>query len=290
MAEIIQLTVSGVAMGVIYALAALSIALIYTAGGVVNFCQGGLVMLGGYFAFTVLTAWRLTYPLALVGMMAIMGSIGLVFQRLVYYPLRYAHRLMFIIAGIGMSVFLENIVQIVWGPAPLVVRPMLAMSTLNIGGVFLEPQAVAIVVVTGAILLFEHYFLRHTMVGKMTQAVAQDKDAASLMGINVGRMIAITFLNSTILAGIAGVLIAPVFYVSVGIGSILLKAFSACVVGGFGNASGTILGGLIVGLTEAFGARYFSPQYRDAWSFVLLIVFLLFRPQGIFRERISEKA
>jgi len=290
MAEIIQLTVSGVAMGVIYALAALSIALIYTAGGVVNFCQGGLVMLGGYFAFTVLTAWRLPYPLALVGMTVIMGGIGLVFQRLVYYPLRYAHRLMFIIAGIGMSVFLENFVQIVWGPAPLKVRPMLTMDTLNVGGVFLEPQAVAIVLVTGAILWGEHYFLRHTMIGKMTQAVAQDKDAASLMGINVGLMIAITFLNSTILAGIAGVFIAPVFYVSVGIGSILLKAFSACVVGGFGNASGTILGGLIVGLTETFGARYFSPQYRDAWSFVLLILFLLFRPQGIFRERISEKA
>jgi branched-chain amino acid transport system permease protein len=154
---------------------------------------------------------------------------------------------MFIIAGIGISVFLENLVQIVWGPAPLIVRPMIAATTLSVGGVFLEPQAVAIVIVTGCILFGEHYFLRHTMVGKMTQAVAQDKDAASLMGINVGRMIAITFLNSTILAGIGGVFIAPVFYVSVGIGSILLKAFSACVVGGFGNASGTILGGLIVG-------------------------------------------
>jgi branched-chain amino acid transport system permease protein len=166
---------------------------------------------------------------------------------------------------------------------------MLKESTLSMGGVFLEPQAVAIVVVTGCILLGEHYFLRYTMLGKMTQAVAQDKDAASLMGINVGLMIAITFLNSTILAGIAGVFIAPVFYVSVGIGSILLKAFSACVVGGFGNPSGTILGGLIVGLTETFGARYISPQFRDAWSFVLLIFFLLFRPQGIFKERISEK-
>jgi branched-chain amino acid transport system permease protein len=290
MSEIIQLTVSGVAMGVIYAMAALSIALIYTAGGVVNFCQGGLVMLGGYFAYTLLTRLHLPYPVAFAGMILIMGAVGLIFQRCVYYPLRYAHRLMFIIAGIGVSVFLENAVQIVWGPAPLIVRPVLSVATFTIGGIFLEPQAVAIVVGTGAILLFEHYFLRHTMLGKMTQAVAQDKDAASLMGINVGLMIAITFLNSTILAGIAGVFIAPVFYVSVGIGSILLKAFSACVVGGFGNASGTILGGLIVGLTETFGARYFSPQYRDAWSFVLMIAFLLLRPQGIFRERISEKA
>jgi branched-chain amino acid transport system permease protein len=123
----------------------------------------------------------------------------------------------------------------------------------------------------------------------MTQAVAQDKDAASLMGISVGLMIGITFVNSTILAGITGVFIAPIFYVSVGLSSILLKAFSACVVGGFGNAMGAIVGGLIVGFAETFGARFLSPQFRDAWAFILLILFLLFRPQGIFRERISEK-
>jgi branched-chain amino acid transport system permease protein len=218
-----------------------------------------------------------------------MGIIGLVFQRFVYYPIRYADRLMFIIAGIGITVFLENFVQILWGPAPIVVPPLLSIETLKIGDVYLEPQSVAIVVVTGFILLAENYFLRKTVLGKMTQAVAQDKDAASLMGVSVGLMIGITFVNSTILAGITGMFISPIFYVSVGLSSILLKAFSACVVGGFGNALGAIIGGSIVGFAETFGARFLSPQFRDAWAFVLLILFLLFRPQGIFPERIAEK-
>ncbi|MDR1625237.1 MAG: branched-chain amino acid ABC transporter permease [Spirochaetia bacterium] len=289
MFEIIQLSVSALAMGFIYALAALSISLIYNAGGVVNFCQGALVMLGSYVGVTTLNHLSLPYPLAIVLMMIIMGLIGLIFQRFVYYPLRYADRLMFIIAGIGITVFLENFVQILWGPAPIAVRPLLSIQTLEIGEIYLEPQSVAIVVVTGGILFLENFFLRKTILGKMTQAVAQDKDAASLMGVSVGLMIGITFVNSTILAGITGVFISPIFYVSVGISSILLKAFSACVVGGFGNAAGAIVGGVIVGFAETFGARFLSPQFRDAWAFVLLIFFLLVRPQGIFPEKIAEK-
>ena len=218
-----------------------------------------------------------------------MGLVGLVFQRFTYYPLRNANRLMFIIAGIGVTVFLENLVINIWGPAPLWIAPMINKATFEVGGVFIEPQLLGIVIVTSLLLLLENYFLRHTMIGKMTQAVAQDKTAASLMGINVGMMIAITFMNSTMLAGVAGVFIAPIFFVSVGISSVLLKAFSACVIGGFGNVTGTVLGGIIVGLAEVLGARFISPQYRDAWAFILLILFLLFRPQGIFREKISEK-
>jgi len=289
MNEIVQLSVSALAMGFIYALAALSISLIYNAGGVVNFAQGALVMLGAYVGVSTLNHLGLPYPLAIVAMMIVMGLVGLVFQRFVFYPLRNADRLMFIIAGIGITVFLENFVQIFWGPAPIAVRPMLPMQTLRIGGVFLEPQAVAIVVVTGCILLAENFFLKKTVLGKMTMAVAQDRDAASLMGISVGVMIAITFVNSTILAGITGMFISPIFFVSMGISNILLKAFAACVVGGFGNAAGAIVGGVIIGFAETFGARFLSPQYRDAWAFILLITFLFIRPRGIFPERIAEK-
>lgn len=289
MNEFFQLILAGIAMGFVYALMGLSIALIYNAAGTVSFAQGALVMLGAYVGVTVLETFHLSYQLALPAAIIIMGVIGWGYQRFIYYPLRYANRLMFIIAGIGFGIFLENIAINVWGAAPLIVRPMIAVNTFKVGGLYLEPQLVAIVIITGCILLLEQYFLRCTMLGKMTQAVAQDKDAASLMGINVGVMIAITFINSTILAGIAGILIAPIFYVTTGLSMLLPKAFATCVVGGFGNTTGTILGGVIIGLTEAFGARYISPVYRDAWAFVFLILFLFFRPQGIFRERIGEK-
>jgi len=289
MTEFIQLTVSGLAIGFTYALAGLSIYLIFNAGGVVNFAQGALVMLGGYVGATAINALRLPYPLAILAVMVAMGAIGWLFQRFVYYPLRYVNNLMFIIAGIGILVFLENMVQIAWGPAPIVVRPILPITTIHIGGIFLDPQAVMIIIITSIIILLQNFFLRKTALGKMTQAVAQDKDAASLMGISVGLMIAITFINSTIIAGITGVLIAPLFFVSVRLSTILLKAFAACVVGGFGDARGPIVGGIIVGLAEAYGARYISAQFRDAWAFLLLILFLMFRPKGIFRERISEK-
>lgn len=289
MLEFIQLTVSGLAIGFIYALAGLSIFLIYNAGGVVNFAQGALVMLGAYVGTTTINTLKLPYPLAILAMMLIMGLVGLVFQRFAYYPLRYANNLMFTIAGIGILVFLENMVQIVWGTAPISVRPILSIKTIQIGGIFLEPQSVMIIIITGAIIFLENFFLRKTVLGKMTQAVAQDKDAASLMGISVGLMVGITFVNSTILAGITGVFISPIFYVSVGLSSVLLKAFASCIVGGFGNAKGAIFGGVIVGLAETYGARYISPQFRDAWAFLLLILFLMFRPKGIFRERIAEK-
>lgn len=289
MAEIVQLSVSALAIGFIYALAGLSIFLIYNAGGVVNFAQGALVMLGSYFGVTTLNKLKLPYFFAILLMAVIMGVVGLIFQRFAYYPLRYANGLMFMIAGIGVTVFLENLVQIIWGTAPISMRPILSVQTIEIGKIFLEPQSVMIIIITGAIILIENYFLRKTALGKMTQAVAQDKDAASLMGISVGLMIAITFVNSTILAGITGMFISPIFYVSIGLSTILLKGMAACVVGGFGNAMGAVIGGIIVGFAETFGARYISPQFRDAWAFLLLILFLMIRPKGIFRERISEK-
>ena len=289
MLEIIQLADSGLAMGFIYALAGLSIFLIYNAGGVVNFAQGALVMLGAYISTSLLNTLELPYWLAIMLLILIMAVIGIIFQRFTYYPLRYTKGPMFMIAGIGVLVFLENMVQILWGTAPIAVRPMLSSQSLQIGGVFLDPQSVMIILITGCIILVENFFLRKTALGKMTQAVAQDKDAASLMGISVSLMICITFANSTILAGTTGVFVSPLFYVSISLSSLLLKAFAACVVGGFGNAKGAVVGGVIVGLVETFGARFLSSQYRDAYAFILLIAFLMLRPNGIFKERISEK-
>ena len=289
MLELIQLSVSALSMGFVYALTGSSIFLIFNAAGVINFAQGALLMLGAYIGTTTLNKLGLPYFLAILLMIIIMVIIGFLFQRLAYYPLRNSEGLMFMIAGIGILVFMENFVQLLWGAAPISVRPLLSVHSINIGDLNFEPQSVMIIVITVAILLIENFFLKKTSIGKMTQAVAQDKEAASLMGISVPVMIAVTFINSTVLAGIAGVLVSPKFYVSIGLTSLLLKGMASCVIGGFGSALGPIIGGIIVGFTETFGARYISPQFRDAWAFLLMIAFLMIRPKGIFKERISEK-
>jgi branched-chain amino acid transport system permease protein len=140
-------------------------------------------------------------------------------------------------------------------------------------------------------VVLQYLFFERTLVGKKMQAVSQDKEMASLVGIPVGLMIMLTFVYSATLGGIAGILVAPILFVSVNMGaSIALKAFAASIIGGFGDVTGAIVGGLALGVIETFGASYISVPYKDAFAFLVLFVFLLFRPQGVFGERIAEKA
>jgi branched-chain amino acid transport system permease protein len=141
------------------------------------------------------------------------------------------------------------------------------------------------------LVAFQYWFFEHTLLGKKLQATSQDKEMASLLGIRVSTMIMITFVYSALLGGIAGMLVAPILFVSVQMGgAIALKAFAATIIGGFGDVAGAIIGGLSLGIIETFGAGYISVPYKDAFAFLVLILFLVFRPQGIFGERVAEKA
>jgi branched-chain amino acid transport system permease protein len=140
-------------------------------------------------------------------------------------------------------------------------------------------------------VIFQYLFFERTLLGKKMQATSQDKEMASLLGIPVGTMIMLTFIYSAALGGLAGILVAPILFVSVGMGSsIALKAFAASIIGGFGNVTGAIVGGLALGVVETFGAAYISVPYKDAFAFIVLVAFLLFRPQGLFGEKVAEKA
>jgi branched-chain amino acid transport system permease protein len=168
---------------------------------------------------------------------------------------------------------------------------MIAVPGFSIGEVFFDTQYVVILVVTIVMVALQYIFFERTLIGKKMQATSQDKEMASLLGIPVALMIMITFMYSALLGGLAGVLVAPVLFVTVGMGSsIALKAFAASIIGGFGDVTGAIIGGLALGVIETFGAAYVSVPYKDAFAFLVLFVFLLLRPQGIFGERIAEKA
>jgi branched-chain amino acid transport system permease protein len=287
----LQMMTAGIAMGSIYALVALGFVLIYNAVGVVNFAQGEFVMVPAFVAVWLMDIMKIPFPWTYLITVLFMGIFGIVFQRIAYYPLRHRTFLPVIIATIGVSLFLRNGAQMVFGAEPLLMRRPTRPDVLKVSGVFVDPQYVVIIVATLGLLVFQYFFFEKTSLGKKMQATAQDKEMARLLGIRVAKMIAITFAYSSILGAAAGILIGPIFYVTKEMGGMLgLKAFCATIVGGFGNVPGAILGGLFLGVIEVFGAYYISSAYRDGFAFIILILVLLFRPQGFFGEKIAEKA
>lgn len=304
LANNMQVLFQGLALGSIYALVALGFVLIIRTTNVVNFAQGDFAMLGGYamILFTVGMpgnpelhipgfATHLPYWLAIVLAAGVMAIIGVAFNYGVYYPLRNRSFLPVLISTLGASIFLQNTVLALFNPQPRPLEKLFNVEGVTIGGVFLDSQYLVILVFTILAVAFQYFFFEHTLIGKKLQATSQDKDMARLLGIPVTLMIIITFVYSAVLGGLAGMLVAPILFVSIGMGStIALKAFAATIIGGFGDVAGAIVGGIIIGVIESFGAYYFSVPYKDAYAFLALFLVLLFRPQGIFGEKVSEKA
>ena len=287
----LQILFSGLAVGAIYSLVALGFVLIIRATNVVNFAQGDFAMLGAFAMMTMLTILKLPYWLSFLLSLAVMTVFGVIFNYGVYYPLRNRSFLPVIISTLGASIFLQNTVLAVFGPQAQPLEKVFKSSGFEVGGVFLDSQYLVILAVTVVAVAFQYFLFEHTLLGKKLQATSQDKDMARLLGIPVAWMIAITFIYSATLGGLAGILIGPVLFVSIGMGSIIaLKAFSATIIGGFGDVTGAIVGGLLLGVVESFAGAYISVPYKDAFGFLLLFIFLLIRPQGIFGEKISEKA
>ena len=304
LANNLQVLFQGLALGSIYALVALGFVLIIRATNVVNFAQGDFAMLGGYAMVLFLVGMpgnpelnlpglelTLPYWLAILLTFAVMAVIGLAFNYGVYYPLRNRTFLPVLISTLGASIFLQNTVLALFNPQPRPLDKLLDVEGITVGGVFLDSQYLVILGFTVLAVAFQYILFEHTLLGKKLQAVSQDKDMARLLGIPVSLMIIITFVYSAVLGGLAGVLVAPILIVSIGMGSaIALKAFAATIIGGFGDIAGAIVGGLIIGVVESFAAYYISVPYKDAYAFIFLFLVLLFRPQGIFGEKISEKA
>jgi branched-chain amino acid transport system permease protein len=291
MDQFFQLLFTGVGIGSVYALVALGFVLIFRATNVVNFAQGEFSMVAAYLmvVFAVDLGWP--YWLSFLIAMAGMALLGVVFNLGVYYPLRHRSFLPVIIATIGASILLANSVLAIYGPQPQVLDSWFETQGFQLGGVYLDNQYLLIIGVTIAMVALQYWFFEHTLLGKKMQATSQDKEMASLLGIPVSQMIMITFVYSAMLGGIAGILVAPLLFVSIQMGStIALKAFAATIIGGFGDVAGAIIGGLALGVIETFGAAYISVPYKDAFAFFVLVLFLVFRPQGIFGERVAEKA
>jgi len=284
-----QILASGLAMGCIYALVGLAFVLIYNASGGLNFSQGEFVMLGAFALFTT-TALQMPYWLAVVVSVAALGLLGWLFQRMLFYPLKDRSFLYFIIVTIGFYIFARNLALIVWGPNPLKVPSLTAVETVSVAGVVMSPENIAIIIVTVVVLLAQYALFFHTDLGRRLRATAQNSQMAQLMGIYPRRMIGITFAMSGAIAGFAGVLLAPIFLIDTDMGgAVLLKAFIAVVIGGFGSIPGVVVGGICVGLIEILTAVYISSVYKDAICIAILILFLVAFPRGLFGEAVKER-
>jgi branched-chain amino acid transport system permease protein len=291
LSTILQLVVSGVAMGCIYILIGISFVLVYNAVDVINFAHAELVMLSGFVGVTLASILGLPIIVSIVATVIVMGLVGVLFERVAYYPLRHRPPLYVIISTIAISLALKDAVRLIWGAQPLRFPPFFETYSIGLLGANVNPQLLLIVGVTVLLLAIQYLVFERSTLGKQMMATAQDRQTANLLGINTGLMITATFVYSLVLAAVAGILLVPIFFAHATMATLpAMKAFTAAVIGGFGSIPGIVAGGLLIGLLESLGGYFISSAYKDAIAFVILIAFLLVKPEGFFGERISERA
>jgi branched-chain amino acid transport system permease protein len=301
----LQQLVNGLTVGSVYALIALGYTMVYGILEFINFAHGEIYMVGAYLgiiAVAVATSLGLGgFPIlllviAFVFAMAFSASWGVTIERLAYRPLRQAPRLAPLISALGVSIFLQNFVMVTQGTRDKVFRltehPLpLTSGSITFGSTQISFVQVMIMGTAVFLMILLSLFIGKTKLGKAMRATAQDQKMAYLVGIDINRVISVTFLIGSALGAAAGVMVALYYgLVNFFIGYIAgIKAFTAAVLGGIGNVPGAMLGGIILGLVESFGAGYLSSEYKDVYAFIILVVFLIFRPQGLLGERVSEK-
>lgn len=289
---ILQILIQGLNMGLIYALAALGISLIWSASGLFNFAQGDLLTVGGYVMLSTFAHLALPYPLAFVLTVALMGLAGYLLSRGYFFPMlaEGMHPDIIIIGSVSLMVLLQNGIMITWGTQAQRFKSPLGEAPIHLGQVLIMPYYLYNIVVVLVLVALLQLFLKKTIIGIAMRAVAQRQVTAAIMGVRVERLVALTFLLATALAAVAGILIAPVIPLIPEMGSLVsLKAFAAVLIGGLGSFAGALVGGVIVGIAEVVFATVAVPTYKDVFIFLILVAFLLFRPRGIFSAEISEK-
>ena len=286
----------GVTIGVVYGMVALGISLIYSGLDIVHFAHGEIYMFGAFFGLVMAKDMSIPYPAALIGAMILAGLMGMLIERVFYRKLTRSGGgytvagMGMIICGFGMSVALMNVAFLIWGADAKPFSINLGMP-LQISNISIPQSYLLTAVVSFALMGLLHFFLKYTKIGLAVRAVAQNKDIAYLMGINVPVFISLIFGLACALAAAAGVLIGPMQSVQVEMGYLMLmKAFAAAVVGGFGSLPGALLGGILVGIFENLGAAYSSPSHKDIYAFLLLILVLMIRPSGLFGIEAKVKA
>ena len=282
MADFLQLFVNGLAVGCIYGLVALGFVLIYKAGEVVNFAQGELVMLGAFVAFTFVVQFGLNYwvglALAIVTMAVFGGLLDMIVVRRIIGQPQFST----VMLTIGIGVVMRSGAAMVWGPESHSLPTPFDAATFRFGGVVLSAVYLSILATTALLGFLLFGFFRFSRIGVAMQAASQNQLAAYCMGIPVKRVLSGVWALSAAVSTIAGVMLAPINLIDTNLGAVGLKAFAAAVIGGFGSIPGAVFGGILIGLIDLFSGVYLPQGFKDIASYIVLLVVLIVRPQGLF--------
>ena len=289
MAEFLQFLFSGLTVGAVYALIALGFTLIYNASDVINFAQGEFVMLGGMSTVFLALAG---VPLPLAALLAIVVTIaaGFALHRCAIEPAREASPVALIMITIGASIFIRGVAQVVFDKRFHSLPHLFGSEPINLGGATLLPQSLVVLAGGATIVILLWLFIDRTLLGKAIIATAANRLAARLVGINTRRIVGLAFAISAAIGAVAGILVTPLTFTSYDVGTLLaLKGFAAAMLGGIGSALGAVIGGLLLGMLEAFGAGYISSKYKDAVAFLVILAVLFAMPQGLLgRGRVER--
>lgn len=285
-----QVVVNGLTRGSIYALVALGFTVIHNTTGIINFAQGEFVMLGGMVSVSLL-ALGLPLPLAVVGAVLVVALVGALMERSIIAPVKGGGGVNLIIITIGASISFKGLANLVWGKDDRILPAFSGEQAIDLAGVMVVPQNLWVWAVTLVAVVALQQFYARTVTGKALRACAHDPVTASLMGIGVKRMVLITFAFSGALGALAGVVITPLIFTNYEIGTLLgLKGFVAAILGGIDSITGAVVGGLAIGVLESLFGTHISSGYMDAFAFLVLLLMLFLRPQGLLGRRSTERA
>jgi branched-chain amino acid transport system permease protein len=288
--DVLQYAISGLTVGVIYALVAIGYNVIYNVTEIINFAQGEFVMLGGLFAVFFVGTLRLPIAVAFFGAIIATGCIGFAMDRFVIQRARDTSVLSLIIITIAISILLKGTAMFCWGKDPYVLPAFSSGGPLLFGGAAIQRQALWVVGVSILVVICLTVFFRRSVYGKAMLACADNPNAARMTGIPVRQMVLLSFILSAAIGAVAGVVITPISLMEYDRGALLgLKGFGAAVLGGLGQFHGAMVAGALLGLAESFCAGYLSSGYKDAVALVLLLLALFFKPEGLFGSREAAK-
>ncbi|MBR3950130.1 MAG: branched-chain amino acid ABC transporter permease [Oscillospiraceae bacterium] len=289
----LQYLINGISIGAVYAIIALGYTMVYGIAKMLNFAHGDVIMVGAYMSYSVTSYMGLPTAVGIAVAVIVCTLLGMLIEGLAYKPLRGVPSLAVLITAIGVSYFLQNAAQLIWGSAPKNFKSIVTMAPVVLfdGQLTITGEVIYTIVASVLIMVALTLFINKSRMGKAMRAVSEDRDAAQLMGINVNQTISTTFAIGSALAAVAGVLLCstvPTLMPTTG-SMPGIRAFTAAVFGGIGSIPGAMLGGILLGIIETFSKAYLSTQFSDAIVFLVLIVILLVKPAGLLGKQIQEK-
>ncbi len=280
--QLFQYLITGITVGSVYAMVAVGFNIIYNVTEIINFAQGEFVMLGGLIMVFFHVVMGLSLIMAFPATVILVTLVGILLDRLAIRPIRQPSVLTLIIATIAASILIKGAAMFIWGKDPYDLPAFSGRNPITVFGAVIQPQYLWVIGFLIVIVIILSIFFNRTIIGKAMSACADNPNAASLVGINVKQMILLSFALSAAIGAVAGITVTPISLMEYDRGAMLaVKGFGAAILGGLGSFPGAILGGLIMGTIESFGAGVISSGYKDAFALIVLLIVLFFKPSGV---------